>query len=169
MTSTRLLRLLCGLTLVSAAVQVARGQEFEQEPIRYSRSQPGNRVSRLLDQIVAGEKSLPHEEGLGYLRALLRELEVPVSSQTLVYSKTSLQRQRISPRMPRALYFSDDVYVGFCQGGEVLEVSAVDPQLGTVFYTLEQEIAVRPQIQRQTDNCLICHGSSMTRDTPGQG
>jgi hypothetical protein len=174
MISTRLPRFLCGLALVLAAVQVARGQEFEQEPIRYSRSQPANRVSRLLDQIAAGEKSLPHEEGLGYLRALLRELEVPVSSQTLVYSKTSLQRQRISPRMPRALYFSDDVYVGFCQGGEVLEVSAVDWQLGTVFYTLDQDLTVdqgltaRPRIQRQTDNCLICHGSSMTRETPGQ-
>jgi len=70
--------------------------------------------------------------------------------------------------MPRALYFNDDVYVGYCQGGEVLEISAVDPQLGTVFYTLDQEIAVRPQIQRQTDNCLICHGSSMTKETPGQ-
>ena len=146
---------------------MAGGQEFEQEPIFYSRSQPANRVSRLLDKIAAGEKPLAHEEQLGYLRSLLAELDVPVSSQTLVFSKTSLQRQRISPRTPRALYFNDDVYVGFCQGGEVLEISAVDPQLGTVFYTLDQEIAVRPTIQRQTDNCLICHGSSMTKETPG--
>src|SRR5262245_38111235 len=109
MTSKCLTRFVFGLALViTAAPRVVRGQEFEQEPIRYSRSRPANRASRLLDQIAAGEKSLPHEVELGYLRALLAELAVPVSSQTLVYSKTSLQRQRISPRMPRALYFSDD-------------------------------------------------------------
>jgi hypothetical protein len=165
----RLSRFLFGLILVlTAAPCEVRGQECEQEPIRYSQSQPDNRVSRLLDQIATGEKSLPHEEGLGYLRALLAELDVPVSSQTLVYSKTSLQRQRISPRMPRALYFSDDVYVGFCQGGDVLEISAIDPQLGTIFYTLDQEIGSRPRLRRQTDNCLICHASSMTKETPGQ-
>src|SRR5262245_37198501 len=169
MSSLSLSRFLFGLALViAAAPRVVRGQEFEQEPIHYSKSQPVNRVSRLLDQIASGEKLLTHEEQFGYLRDLLQRLEVPVSSQMLVYSKTSLQRQRISPRMPRALYFSDDVYVGFCQGGEVLEISTVDPQLGTVFYTLDQEFSARPRIQRQTDNCLICHGSSMTRETPGQ-
>ena len=169
MSLQRLFRFVSGLILVfTAASSIARGQEFEQEPIAYSRSRPANRVSQLLDQIASGEKSLAHEEGLGYLRDLLKVLDVPVSSQMLVYSKTSLQRQRISPRMPRAIYFSDDVYVGFCQGGEVLEISAVDPQLGTVFYTLDQEISVRQSLRRQTDNCLICHGSSMTKETPGQ-
>jgi hypothetical protein len=169
MFNQRRFRFLFRLALVFTAVPcVAGGQEFEQEPIFYSRSQPANRASRLLEQLATGEKPLAHEEQLGYLRSLLQALDVPVSSQTLVYSKTSLQRQRISPRMPRALYFNDDVYVGFCQGGEVLEISAVDPQLGTVFYTLDQEIAARPRIQRQTDNCLICHGSSMTKETPGQ-
>src|SRR5207244_2703749 len=82
--------------------------------------------------------------------------------------KTSLQRQRISPRTPRALYFSDDVYVGYCQGGDVLEVSAVDPKLGTVFYTVEQA-AQKPAFRRQTDACLLCHGSSQTQGVPGLG
>ena len=85
----------------------------------------------------------------------------------LVFSKTSLQRHRIAPRTPRAIYFSDDVYVGCCQDGDVLEISAVDPQLGTVFYTLDQTAAERPIVQRQTDNCLICHGSSQTKEIPG--
>ena len=80
---------------------------------------------------------------------------MPVSSQMLVFSKTSLQRQRISPRHPRALYFNDDVYVGFCQGGDVLEISAVDPQLGTVFYTLDQDgdRASRASPARPTTAC----------------
>jgi hypothetical protein len=85
----------------------------------------------------------------------------------LVFSKTSLQRHRIGPKTPRALYFNDDVYVGFCWRGDVLEVSAADPKLGTVFYTLEQEPAARPRFVRQTDNCLTCHGSSLTRGYPG--
>jgi hypothetical protein len=159
-TST-LLTVVCGLALHAAA------QDFEQEPIRYSQSEPKNRVAELIDGINAGETKLTHEDRFGYLRSLLSELNIPVSSQTLVFSKTSLQRHRISPRTPRALYFTDDVYVGFCQDGDVLEISAVDPQLGTVYYTLDQADSFAPRFVRQTDNCLICHGSSQTKDIPG--
>jgi hypothetical protein len=168
MSDWRTARLLLAIALAhSAALGTAGGQEFEQEPIRYSHSQPDNRVSRLFERVASGEKRLTHEDGAGYLRSLLAELEVPVSSQMLVFSKTSLQRHRISPRTPRALYFNDDVYIGFCQDGDVLEISAVDPQLGAVFYTLDQDAVERPAIRRQSDNCLICHGSSQTKEIPG--
>jgi hypothetical protein len=168
MLANRISRLLFGLCLVvTAAPCVARGQEFEQEPISYSRSQPDNRVSRLIERIAAGEAALRYDGSTGYLRSLLSELEVPVSSQMLVFSKTSLQRHRIAPRTPRALYFNDDVYVGYCRDGDVLEISAVDPVLGAVFYTLDQEPEGRPTIRRQADNCLICHGSSQTKEVPG--
>src|SRR5215510_5930865 len=115
MLERRLAQLLIVLTLVVAAERGGHGEEFEQAPIAYSRSQPSNRVSRLLDQFASGEQQLAHDEQFGYLRSLLAKLEVPVSSQMLVFSKTSLQRNHISPRTPRALYFSDDVYVGYCQ------------------------------------------------------
>ena len=59
------------------------------------------------------------------------------------------------------------MYVGFCQHGEVLELSAVDPSLGAVFYTLSQEATETPKPIRQNDNCLLCHGSSNTRGVPG--
>ena len=98
---------------------------------------------------------------------MLRELQVPVSSQMLVYSKTSLQRNRITPRTPRALYFSDDAYVGYCNSGDVLEFSAIDPQLGTVFYTLEQDADKKPRFTRQTDRCTLCHASSQTQGVVG--
>jgi hypothetical protein len=146
----------------------ATAQQFEQEPIRYSRSQPVNRVSRLLDHVTSGEKKLAYDKEHGYLESLLAQLEVPISSQMLVFSKTSLQRHRISPRTPRALYFGDDVYVGYCQAGDVLEISAIDPAIGTVFYTLDQAATEPPAIVRQTDNCLLCHGSSQTKEVPGQ-
>ena len=150
--------------LASSAVH---GQEFEQEPIRYSQATPDNCVTRFFDEVAAGKKSLEYEEGTGYLRSLLAGLEVPQSSQMLVFSKTSLQRHRIAPRTPRAIYFNDEVYVGACVEGDVLEISAVDPQLGAVFYTLDQEPLERPVVRRQTDNCLICHGSSQTKEIPG--
>lgn len=143
------------------------GQDFEREPIRYATAATDNAVSRLQARIESDETRLVFEERQGYLASLLKELDVPVSSQTLVFSKTSLQRNRIGPRTPRALYFNDDVYVGFCQHGEVLELSAVDPGLGAVFYTLSQEVSASPQFVRQNDNCLLCHGSSNTRGVPG--
>ena len=84
----------------------------------------------------------------------------------LVFSKTSLQRERITPKTPRAIYFNDDLYVGFCLRGDVMEVSASDPNLGTAFYTLDQEPAERPRFVRQTDNCLSCHSSTATQGKP---
>jgi hypothetical protein len=147
--------------------QRAGGQEYEQEPILYGKATPDNRVSRLFDELSAGGRKLEFEPGTGYLRPLLKALEVPVSSQMLVFSKTSLQRNRISPKTPRALYFNDDVYIGFCHAGDVIEISVADPALGTVFYTLEQEASPRPMVRRQMDNCLICHGSSQTKEVPG--
>jgi hypothetical protein len=49
----------------------------------------------------------------------------------------------------------------------VLEVSAVDPQLGAVFYALEQSAGKKPRLVRQTDRCMLCHSSSQTQGVPG--
>ena len=160
------------ITLAIAAAHLlsshpCAAQDFEQEPIAYSKAKPNDRVARFIEQLESGEKKLGYDEQLGYLRSLLAELEVPESSQTLVFSKTSLQRQRISPRTPRALYFNDDTYVGYCQDGEVLEIASVDPQLGAVFYAIDQTDDSQARIVRETDNCLICHGSSQTKNVPG--
>lgn len=150
----------------SLAPARAWAQDFELEPINYAKREPKNRVSQLADALKSGDRTLRNEDSTGYLRSLLEALSVPASSQTLVFSKTSLQRHRISPRTPRALYFSDDAYVGYCQNGDVLEVAAVDPELGAVFYTLDQQLD-RARLVRQTENCLICHGSSSTKGVPG--
>jgi hypothetical protein len=156
------------LLMVSNRVEAFQSiDEFEKEPILYSKSTPENRVSALQAQIEKGELSLARTPEHGYLSALLEALKVPVESQTLVFSKTSLQMRRISPRTPRAIYFNDDVYVGFCQSGDVLEISAVDPKLGTVFYTLDQHAPGQPVIQRQTESCLVCHSSSRMEGVPG--
>ena len=65
------------------------------------------------------------------------------------------------------MYFNDDVYVGWVQNGDVVEISAADPQLGAVFYTLRQEQAERPKIVRDRGQCIVCHASSRTSGVPG--
>lgn len=141
--------------------------EFEREPINYSTATPHDSVAKLKKSIDAGELTLPYDAEQGYLPALMEYLQIPASSQTLVFSQTSLQRHRISPRTPRALYFNDDIYLGWVQQGDVVEISAVDPQLGAVFYTVDQNDKSRAVISRQTDHCLLCHASSHTQRIPG--
>jgi len=152
--------------LLCPGFPVAAADEFDAPPINYRDAMPANRVASLQQRLADGETALAGSS-LEVLQTVLRELQVPESSQVLVFSKTSMQRQKISPRTPRAIYFSDDVYVGYCHGSDVMEISAVDPQLGTVFYTLERTDAGPTQMQRQTDNCLTCHSSSHTRQIPG--
>lgn len=164
--SSRWKRLLAvlGMSLVCGG---ASGQDFEREPINYVTASEDNPVSQLQARLNSGETKLTFDDRVGYLKAVLHELGVSESSQMLVFSKTSLQRHRIAPKTPRAIYFNDDVYVGFCQDGDVAEFSAVDPQLGTVFYTLDQEQSDKPRFTRQNDNCLLCHASTQTRSVPG--
>lgn len=152
---------------LALAAAPALASDYDRPPINYAKAPADNPVSRLQQRIASGQAKLTFDDDFGYIKSLLKELNVPESSQVLVFTKTSLQRDRISPKTPRALYFSDDMYVGFCLRGEVCELSAVDPNLGTVFYTLDQEPVEKPRFARHTDNCLICHGSSLTRGVPG--
>jgi hypothetical protein len=150
-----------------AAVRADSIDELNHAPINYAKAPTDNAITHLQTKIATGKTKLTFRDDQGYLKSALAALNVPESSQVLVFSKTSLQRDRITPRTPRAIYFNDDVYVGFCLRGEVMEVAAVDPNLGTVFYTLDQEPADRPRFTRHTDNCLTCHSSSLTRNIPG--
>jgi hypothetical protein len=155
------------MLLAGYAAESTADDDFERPPIEYSSSRPDNCVSRLVERLTLGEQKLEYSRKQGYLPALLKALDVPISSQMLIFSKTSLQRSHITPRTPRAIYFNDDVYVGFCKSGDVLEVSAIDPHLGAVFYTVNQKKPDAPQIVRQTENCLICHSSSRSESVPG--
>lgn len=141
---------------------------YEHASIAYSASDPENPVSKLQDRIAQGAATLEHDDEFGWLPSLLRELDVDPASQTLVFSKTSLQRRSISPQTPRALYFNDTTYVGYPNGGDILEISVADPQLGAVFYSLDQTNPERPILSREIDTCLACHGSSAHTDgVPG--
>lgn len=139
---------------------------YDEEIINYSQRQPDDPVSRLQRKIDSGEVKLEFDEKFGYLPAVLKHFDIPVSSQMIVFSKTSLQRNQITPKNPRAIFFNDDVYVGFIPGAPLMEVSAVDPKLGGTFYSLEQEKLRRPQFKRGND-CLNCHASPKTMGVPG--
>lgn len=152
------------LMLVAGTVS---GQDIEHQPINYSSAKPRNAVARLQEKVIEEKAHLEYEPDHGYLRSLLRSLEIPESSQVLVFSKTSLQRERISPKTPRAIYFNDEVMVGFCLQGRVIEISAADEVIGTAYYTLDQRNEVRAVPERQTDSCLLCHSSSANRGMPG--
>jgi hypothetical protein len=84
----------------------------------------------------------------------------------LVFSKTSFQAARISPRVPRAIYFSDDVSVGSVQESDVLELATLDPKQGYIFYTFENKKSDAPRLDRR-DVCLQCHHGPATSGVPG--
>lgn len=137
-------------------------ESYEQPPVNYSSTQPRDAVAQLQARVVAGELTWAGN-GREIVQQLLRELHVPAESQLLVFSKTSFQRHSISPKHPRALYFSDTAYVGWVPGG-LIEVATIDPQLGPVFYSFDPN-AMKPGFVRDSA-CLTCHGGVFVRGIP---
>jgi hypothetical protein len=139
---------------------------FDEDTIRYHKSEADGPVARLHKRLDQGDLKLKYNPAYGYLPSLLEELKVPQSSQVLVFSKTSFQRERVSPKTPRAIFFNDSVYVAWIPGSPVLELSCVDPRLGAVFYTLEDRQRRQPRFVRN-DRCLECHTSAKSLSVPG--
>ena len=134
--------------------------------IQYSARPTHDAVAELNKKIQAGEVKLAFDGQVGYLRSVLAALNVPIESQTLVYSPTSVQTEHISETTPRALYFNDTVAVGWVKGGDLLELASMDPEQGEIFWALTQQPHERPQFARTTQ-CLECHYSTSTSGVPG--
>jgi len=134
--------------------------------IQYSRTPAHDRVALLASELRRGGTGLrPGPGGTGHLVSeLLARLDVNADSQMLVFSKTSAQAARIAPDHPRAIYFSDDVAVGYVPDAPLLEIVAVDPVQGPVFYTMS--VGAQPTIARGT-TCLRCHQGPNTAGVPG--
>lgn len=139
----------------------------EHPAIDYWNAQPSDAVARLQQRLESGAITLDYHRRFGYLPAVLRALDIPVSSQVLVFSKTSFQASRIFPRIPRAIYHSEEAAVGWVRGGDVVEVASLDPTLGVVFYTLDQVPSARPRFESRTTACISCHVGSITSGVPG--
>jgi hypothetical protein len=160
------------LTLLLAEVTQTDMDEHRWVPVDDPAIQYGDRpvddpVARLVAKLDSGKAKLDYAPGgLGYLPSLLKNLDVDVDSQLLVFSKTSFQNPKISPWAPRALFFNDNVAVGSVQGGDVLEMAALDPKQGVTFYTLDVKKAAKPEFDRRSD-CLQCHQGITTLGIPG--
>ncbi len=138
----------------------------EDVAIKYSTATLDNPVVAVNRKLKDGTLRLRHDGRGGYLQSALEALSLPVESQMLVFSATSLQARLINPANPRALFFNDSLVLGYVRNGEILEVAAHDATAGIVFYTLEQKPSEVPQFQRVT-TCLGCHLSGDTLGVPG--
>jgi PEP-CTERM motif-containing protein len=164
--------LIVGLVMLSVAFAFggykdAFAPDIDSPPIEYGTRAVTDAVSRLNLQIQQGKVHLKFDGEQGYLRSVLKALDVPIQSQLVVFSKTSFQMYRISPSNPRSLYFNDSVAVGWVRGGPIVELAAEDPKQGVIFYTLDQKPAQQPQFVRHDDTCLACHESTAAVGVPG--
>ncbi|HEY3854043.1 MAG TPA: hypothetical protein VGO67_06590 [Verrucomicrobiae bacterium] len=157
------------LAVAGFAGSQCQGQEkevYELPPNNYSQTKPHDAVTHLQNMLASGELKM---EGTDreVVENLLRALHISLASQLLVFSKTSFQKDIISPKHPRALYFADDCYVGWVPGG-LVEVAAIDPKLGPIFYSFDPRGLSEknpPTFARDTE-CMSCHGGSFVPGIP---
>ena len=140
--------------------------DLDHPAIEYHTRPLKDAVSELNRKIQAGEVRLNFDEAQGYLRSVLEALSIPIQSQIVVFSKTSVQMFRINPHNPRTLYYNNSVAVGWVRGGSFVELAAEDPKQGVIFYTLDQQPTEKPQFVRQ-ESCLDCHVSYSSLGVPG--
>lgn len=141
-------------------------RDFDAPPHLYRQRTPADRFSKMKDDLESGRIALDRTSELAFLKSLLRAVKVPESSQMLVFSTTSLQLRFISPSNPRALYFNDDIYIGYIPGGRV-EVLSLDPELGAIFSIFDIPRDGRPLRIERSDKCMNCHGSADSAYVPG--
>jgi hypothetical protein len=154
------------LTFAISPLRAQTYEFFEERPIQYSALDPRDPMALLAEDWQEGRNLIQDTRPLGFLRELLAKLDVPEESQVLVFSKTSHQNNLISPQTPRALYFSDEIYVGYVHGGQI-EVITPDPRLGPVFYLIEFPRAGGIPRAVRDSSCLSCHASARTEGVPG--
>jgi hypothetical protein len=159
---------------VSAAeptsVEITSPLPYGPDPINYFAESTDDVIVRIQKRLDEKSLSLQNRKYSGYLLDLLRTLEVPVESQVLVFSKTSVNQPFIKPATPRAIYFNDDVTIGWVPGAAAIEIALQDVQKGTVFYTLPQEVGEddAPALKfRRDSRCTACHVGARTLNVPG--
>ncbi len=103
-----------GMILAATLTVIVEGQSpldltilpLDHSAIQYAQTPGDDPVARLDQKLASGKIKLDFRSPkLGYLPSILKNLGVDVDSQLLVFSKTSFQATKISPREPRALFF----------------------------------------------------------------
>ena len=135
--------------------------------IKYLVADTDTVVDRMNAKLRDGSAKLVWDDKTGYIKSVLDLLDVPVESQVMVYTQTSLQSQYIKMDNPRAIYFNDRVSVGYIRGAGLIELVAQDPAMGSIFYTINETNVALPTAGRDSTNCLRCHLSWDTLGVPG--
>jgi hypothetical protein len=162
-------------------VEISSPLPYGPAPIDYFSESDDNVIQRLQARLDNREVQFKPQVGTGYLLDLLRVLAVPVESQTLVFSKTSVNQALIKPATPRAIYFNDEITVGWVPAAAAIEITLQDAVKGTLFYTLPQPVEVAkdeagtssdsPESTtirfRRDGRCTACHVSTRTLNVPG--
>ena len=160
------------LLALNVAVAIAQrpdafGGSREHQAIQYNTAPNDTAFTALNAKIESGSVTFTFDPVSGYLRSALDALNLPIESQVLVYTGTSLQSPKIRMDNPRAIFFSDTVAIAFIRGAPLLEAWAQDPRQGAVFYTMDQQPGGgAPHFKREL-NCLSCHLSWDTLAVPG--
>lgn len=155
------------LSGVAAGLAWQSGRPHLHPAIAYPTAPRTDRVATLQERLRRENITLDYDRALGFLPALLELLDVPAESQTLVFSKTSLQADEIGPDNPRAIYFTDDVAIAWIRGAPVIEIAALDPEQGVMFYTLGQRDPLGRRGFQRPRSCLDCHIADTTLGVPG--
>lgn len=148
--------------VLPAAVQAQDLSGEEYELVGYNNEARDNRVARLAAELASGERQLEWRSERGYFDAFLEALEIDPASQVLVFSKTSLQYQKISWAEPRGLYFNDDTWIGYVLDSDIVEITVLDDKIGPVFYVFHNSRNSRMPFERLNHRCLVCHDSNGT-------
>ena len=140
--------------------------DIDAPPHNYRERTPRDRFTRLKDDFESGKIETDRSSEKAFVLSVLRALDIPASSQMLVFSTTSLQLSLISPSNPRALYFNEDVYLGYVPGGRI-EIVSLDPELGGIFYIFDIPRDSRALRIERSERCMNCHAGEDTGNVPG--
>lgn len=175
---------LCLVTIVSCVpgeaaeprpVELTSPLPYGPAPIHYFSEDEDDPIKQVQARLDGGSLSFQTKGDSGYLLDLLQALKIDVESQTLVFSRTSINQALVKPASPRAIYFDDDVTVGWVPAAAAIEIALQDPVKGTIFYTLPQPTGLPapkpnepPSIRfRRDGRCTACHISGRTLHVPG--
>ena len=140
--------------------------DYDQLPHNYWKAKLKDPMSLLLEKVNDGRVKLVESNDYHLLENLLNELHIDKESQVLVFSKTSLQRAAVSSKNPRAIYFNDEIYLGWMPKGRI-EIASADPERGFVFYFQRPIEDNKSQLFVRDKVCLECHAGSATNFLPG--
>jgi hypothetical protein len=162
----RFLTALPGILFATLARAEPSYKNFDEPPHNYHTAPLKDRFTRLKANLESGRIPLDRTSEKAFVLSLLRALDIPATSQMLVFSTTSLQLRLITPRNPRAIFFNEDLYVGYIPGGKI-ELISMDPELGAVFYIFDIPTDSRPIVTERSERCVNCHTREDTGFVPG--